>query len=60
MDDHSPSEQYQAPTVVDYGDLQDLTAACLGGTGGDHGFPGTAGEFTVGPSNPAASCKSAP
>ena len=45
---------------MDYGDLQELTAACLGGTGGDHGYPGTVGGYTVGPSNPAAGCKSSP
>ncbi len=26
---------YEAPRVVDYGDLRELTAACLGGSGGD-------------------------
>ncbi len=52
---------YEAPRVVDYGDLQELTAACLGGTGGDAFDPsGTAGGYTVGASNPAAGCKSAP
>ncbi len=52
---------YEAPQVVDYGDLQELTAACLGGTGGDAFDPsGTAGGYSVGASNPAAGCKSAP
>jgi hypothetical protein len=52
---------YEAPSVIDYGDLQELTAACLGGVGGDAFDPaGKAGEFTVGASNPAASCKSSP
>lgn len=51
---------YEDPTVVDYGDLQELTAACLGGEGGDAGFPSTVGGYTVGPSNPAAGCKSDP
>ncbi len=60
MDDQVVSEGYEAPQVVDYGDLQDLTAACLGGTGGDAGFPGEVGGYTVGPSNPAAGCKSNP
>jgi hypothetical protein len=60
MDDTNTPVAYEAPRVVDYGDLQDLTAACLGGTGGDHGFPGTVGGYTVGPSNPAAGCKSSP
>jgi len=51
---------YEAPRVVDYGDLQKLTAACLGGSGSDSGYPGTIGGYTVGPSNPAAGCKSNP
>ncbi len=51
---------YQTPTVVDYGDLQELTAACLGGSGGDAGYAGHVGGYTVGPSNPAAGCKSNP
>jgi hypothetical protein len=51
---------YEAPQVVDYGDLQELTAACLGGSGGDAGFPGEVGGYTAGPSNPAAGCTSNP
>ena len=52
---------YEAPRVVDYGDLKELTAACLGGTGGDAFHPGgTEGGYTIGPSNPAAECSSAP
>ena len=52
---------YQKPNIVDYGDLQELTAACLGGENGDAVHPGpTIGGFTVGPSNPAAGCKSNP
>ena len=31
---------YEKPRVTDYGSLQDLTAACLGATGGDAAFPG--------------------
>ncbi len=60
MDDQVSSEQYETPQVMDYGDLQDLTAACLGGIGGDAGFPGEVGGYTVGPSNPAVGCKSNP
>lgn len=52
--------KYENPTVVDYGDLQELTAACLGGSGGDAGFPTSVGGYSVGPSNPAAGCKSNP
>lgn len=51
---------YESPTVVDYGDLQELTAACLGGSGGDAGFPSHVGGYNVGVSNPAAGCKSNP
>lgn len=61
MDEQLTREVYEAPQVVDYGDLRELTAACLGGTGGDAFDPsGAAGEFTVGASNPAAGCKSTP
>jgi len=31
---------YEKPLVIDYGSLQELTAACLGGTGGDAAHPG--------------------
>jgi len=52
---------YEAPRVVDYGDLQELTAACLGGSGGDAFDPsGQAGGYSVGSSNPAGGCKSTP
>lgn len=60
MDNRTPARAYEDPTVVDYGDLQELTAACLGGEGGDAGFPSTVGGYTVGPSNPAAGCTSNP
>jgi len=61
MGEHTTSQTYETPRVADYGDLRDLTAACLGGTGGDAFDPsGKAGEFTVGASNPAAGCKSTP
>lgn len=59
MDDHVTSQAYEAPKVIDYGDLQDLTAACLGGGGGDLGYPATVGPYGVGPSN-ATGCKSTP
>jgi hypothetical protein len=53
--------KYEAPRIVDYGDLRELTEACLGGKGGDAFDPsGSAGSFTVGASNPAAGCKSTP
>jgi hypothetical protein len=61
MDDQMTVQAYEAPQVVDYGDLQELTAACLGGSGGDAFDPsGKAGGYSVGPSNPAAECKSKP
>lgn len=51
---------YETPKVVDYGDLQELTAGCLGGGGGDEGYPGHVGGYSNGPSNPAIKCKSNP
>lgn len=57
---NSGTTAYQAPSIVDYGDLQELTAACLGGSGGDAGYPSGVGGYSVGPSNPAAGCKSNP
>lgn len=60
MEDRVTTGAYETPMVVDYGDLQELTAACLGGTGGDAGYPGHIGGYTSGPSNPAAGCKSHP
>jgi hypothetical protein len=60
MKNQGTKAAYEAPTVVDYGDLQELTAACLGGSGGDAGFPAQVGGYGVGPSNPAAGCKSNP
>ncbi len=60
MEDRTNLGAYEAPQVVDYGDLQDLTAACLGGSGGDAGYPAHIGGYSVGPSNPAAGCKSNP
>ncbi|HWO84474.1 MAG TPA: lasso RiPP family leader peptide-containing protein [Solirubrobacterales bacterium] len=58
--DHKTHQGYEAPRVVDYGDLQELTAACLGGSGGDAGYGSHVGGYSVGPSNPAAECKSKP
>jgi hypothetical protein len=60
MDTKETLGTYEAPRVVDYGDLQELTAACLGGGGGDAGYPGEVGGFSVGPSNPAVGCTSNP
>jgi hypothetical protein len=61
MDQSKTHQGYEAPRVVDYGDLQELTAACLGGSGGDAGFPANLpGGYTAGPSNPAAGCTSNP
>jgi hypothetical protein len=43
------TQHYEAPRVTDYGSLQELTAACAFGTGGDHKFPsGTDGVTTFG------------
>ena len=60
MDTKETLGSYEAPRVVDYGDLQELTAACLGGSGGDAGYPGHVGGYSVGPSNPASGCTSNP
>jgi hypothetical protein len=60
MEDNLTAGAYELPKVTDYGDLQELTAACLGGSGGDAGYPAHVGGYSVGPSNPAAGCKSAP
>jgi len=56
MDDQMTSQAYETPQVVDYGDLQELTAACAEGGGGD-AF--TKGGPTFGTSNPVYKCKSA-
>jgi hypothetical protein len=61
MDDQMISQAYETPQVVDYGDLQKLTASCVGGVGGDVEVPGgVLGNKSVGASNPAhgAGCKS--
>jgi hypothetical protein len=55
MDDQM-TQAYEAPQVVDYGDLQELTAACAQGGGGD-AF--TEGGPSFGTSNPVYKCKSA-
>jgi hypothetical protein len=61
MDDKVTLRAYEAPRVVDYGDLRELTAACLGGSGGDAGYPAHIHcGYTVGTSNPAAGCTSNP
>jgi hypothetical protein len=60
MDEHMTVKEYETPSVVDYGDLRELTAACLGGAGGDAGYPGHVGGYGIGPSNPASGCKSMP
>lgn len=33
------THEYEAPRVIDYGSLQELTASCAFGTGGDKHFP---------------------
>ena len=60
MDDQTTLQPYETPRVVDYGDLQELTAACVGSSGGDayttaHGGYGTG---FIGVSAPAYGCKS--
>ena len=58
MEDQTTVQEYEAPKVVDYGDLQELTAACLGATGGD-AYTAQHGGYG-GASNPAYGCKSTP
>jgi hypothetical protein len=58
MDAQMTVETYEKPKVVDYGDLQELTAACLGATGGD-AYTAAHGGYG-GVSNPAYGCKSTP
>jgi hypothetical protein len=61
MDDRMTARTYEPPRVVDYGDLQKLTADCFGATGGDAAYPASAGYGgIIGASNPAAECKSRP
>lgn len=61
MDDQMLSQTYEKPAVVDYGDLQELTAACAEGSGGDAFAPGgSKGGISFGVSNPAYGCKSNP
>jgi hypothetical protein len=60
MDDQLIAEAYETPRVVDYGDLQELTADCYGATGGDAAYSGSGYSGFIGASNPAAGCKSTP
>ncbi len=48
---------YEKPLVIDYGSLQELTAACFGGTGGDAAFPGGP-EYGKEVNNSHVQCKS--
>jgi len=55
--------KYVKSQVIDYGSLQDLTAGCLGATGGDSMVrSGHIGEFVVGPeiNNSQVQCTSKP
>ncbi len=52
MDNQMTSQAYETPRVVDYGDLQELTAACLGGPGADGVHPAGNSGNTFG-SSPA-------
>jgi hypothetical protein len=56
MDDKVVSREYERPRIVDYGSLQELTAACAEGGGGD---AYTKGGPSFGVSNPVYKCKSA-
>lgn len=52
------SPAYEAPEIVDYGDIRELTAGCLGATGGDAYTAAHGGYAGVSLSNPP--CTSAP
>jgi hypothetical protein len=41
------TQEYEAPRVIDYGGLQELTASCAFGTGGDKSFPSGTDGFTT-------------
>jgi hypothetical protein len=58
MDDQMIVQPYETPQVVDYGDLQQLTAGCAGATGGDAYGALHGGSYGVHLSNPL--CNSAP
>jgi hypothetical protein len=58
MDDQMKSQAYEAPHIVDYGDLRELTAGCLGATGGDAYTKANGGYAGPHLSNPV--CDSAP
>jgi hypothetical protein len=57
MDEKMISQDYEPPRVVDYGSLQELTAACAEGGGGDAFHKGGP---SFGVSNPVFGCKSNP
>ncbi|HEX3693047.1 MAG TPA: lasso RiPP family leader peptide-containing protein [Solirubrobacteraceae bacterium] len=58
MDEQKIPTAYETPRVVDYGDLQELTASCVGGTGGDSRIPGGAlGGYSIGPSTSVCTSK---
>ncbi len=61
MDDRMTLQAYETPQVVDYGDLEELTAGCLGASGGDAFMP-NAGYAGVSASIPALKykCSSTP
>lgn len=53
--------KYEKSQITDYGSLEELTAGCLGASGGDSFVPtGHLGEFTFGKSinNSAIQCTS--
>lgn len=58
MDDRM---KYERSRITDYGSLEELTAGCLGASGGDSFVPsGSLGEFTFGKTshNSAIQCSS--
>lgn len=61
MDEQTILQAYEQPRVIDYGGLQELTAACAEGTGGDAFAPGGSSHgLSFGTSNPAYKCTTSP
>jgi hypothetical protein len=53
------NKSYETPRIEDHGTLQDLTAACVGGSGGDaFAAQGGYAGLSFGTTNPAYNCTS--
>jgi hypothetical protein len=51
-------EDYEAPTIVDLGSLEELTASCDAPGGGDQKFPDTSHTMQIGNPGSAIFCVS--